>query len=793
MKAFEKLVLAYLKDITGPLLDSFQFAYRANRSVDDAVNMALHYILQHLERTGNYARILFVDFSSAFNTIMPDLLSDKLSQLFVPTSICQWITSFLTDRQQLVRLGKLTSRTITASTGAPQGCVLSPLLFSLYTNDCTSKDPSVKLLKFADDTTVIGLIKDGDESAYRQEVDQLAVCGDDHRLQEEPPALPPLTIMDSTVATVESFRFLGTNISQDLKWDNHIDSIVKKAQQRLYFLRHLRKFNLPQELLKQFYSAIIESVLCSSITVWFGSATKTDIRRLQRTVRKQTDWLIRPSASRLTSPKSVNSQHIETLTPRYHAIETVSVPRARQYKRRPNQFKSNNLINIQQIKNLHNTEKQMIKLGLLNIRSLSTKALFVNDMIIEHNLDVLCLTETWLKSEDYIILNESTPHDYCYKHEPRLKGKGGGVSTIYSNILSVLQRADFKYNSFEVMVLHITLSRETSVNDKSPMTFVLATVYRPPGHHTDFLKEFADFISELVLATDKVLIVGDFNIHVDVENDALAAAFTDILNSIGVRQHVSGPTHCRNHTLDLILSHGIDVSAEILQQSDDISDHYLVSCILQITKTVNSTPYYKYGRTITSTTKDCFLSNLPDLSEFLSTSNSSEKRDDVTETIDSLFSRTLDTVAPLRLRKIKENSPTPWYNEHTRALKRAARKMERSWRKTNLEVFRTAWRECNLSYRKALKSARSDYFSILLEENKHNPRYLFNTVAKLTKNKEPTGTDYAHQHSSNDFMNYFTSKIDTIRDKIVTMQPSITVSHQCAIDLLGNNSTHSLL
>ncbi len=81
--------------------------------------------------------------------------------------------------------------------------------------------------------------------------------------------------MDSTVAAVESFRFLGTTISQDLKWDNHIDSIAKNAQQRLYFLRELRKFNLPQELLKQFYSAIVESVLCSSITVWFGWATKT--------------------------------------------------------------------------------------------------------------------------------------------------------------------------------------------------------------------------------------------------------------------------------------------------------------------------------------------------------------------------------------------------------------------------------------------------------------------------------------------------------------------------------------
>ncbi len=109
--------------------------------------------------------------------------------------------------------------------------------------------------------------------------------------------------------------------------------------------------------------------------------------------------------------------------------------------------------------------------------------------------------------------------------------------------------------------------------------------------------------------------------------------------------------------------------------------------------------------------------------------------------MDSLFSSTLDTVAPSHLRKIKEKSPTPWYNEHTRALKRAARKMERSCRKTKLEVFRMAWHESTLSYRNAWKTARSDYFLSLLEENKYNPRYLFNTVAKLTKNKTSAGVD----------------------------------------------------
>ncbi|KAI2651795.1 putative RNA-directed DNA polymerase from transposon BS [Labeo rohita] len=263
MKSFEKLVLAYLKDITGPLLDPLQFAYRANRSVDDAVNIGLYFILQHLDSPGTYVRILFVDLSSAFNTIIPSLLHTKLNQLSVPSSICQWITSFLTDRQQLVRLGKFTSSSRT-------------------TNDCTSKDLSVKLLKFADDTTVNRPHSGRHNNLELNKLKTVEMIVDFRR---NPPALSSLTIMDSTVATVEKFKFLGCFISQDLKWVTHIDSIVKKAQQRLYFFRQLKKFNLPQELLRQFYSAVIESVLCTSITVWFGSATKSDIRRLQRTVR----------------------------------------------------------------------------------------------------------------------------------------------------------------------------------------------------------------------------------------------------------------------------------------------------------------------------------------------------------------------------------------------------------------------------------------------------------------------------------------------------------------------------
>ncbi|KAK0131376.1 hypothetical protein N1851_033919 [Merluccius polli] len=94
-----------------------------------------------------------------------------------------------------------------------------------------------------------------------------------------------ITLCDSTIDTVESFHFLGTIISQDLKWELNISSLIKKAQQRMYFLRQLKKFNLPRTMMVHFYSSIIESILTSSITIWYAAATAKDKGRLQRVIR----------------------------------------------------------------------------------------------------------------------------------------------------------------------------------------------------------------------------------------------------------------------------------------------------------------------------------------------------------------------------------------------------------------------------------------------------------------------------------------------------------------------------
>ncbi len=133
----------------------------------------------------------------------------------------------------------------------------------------------------------------------------------------------------------------------------------------------------------------------------------------------------------------------------------MSVPRILSSKYKFNAGSRTNLIVIKPEKCKINEQKQFLKLGLLNIRSLTPKAVIVNEIITDNSFDVLCLTETWLKTNDYFGLNESTPPSYCYKHEPRETGRGGGVATIYSDILNVTQKTGYRFDSFEILMLNV--------------------------------------------------------------------------------------------------------------------------------------------------------------------------------------------------------------------------------------------------------------------------------------------------------------------------------------------------
>ena len=299
MKCMERIVLNKIKSCFSSQQDPLQFAYRSKRSVDDAILIFTNNIYKHIDTPRNYCRTLFVDFSSAFNTIQPHILASKLVNLNLNKKLILWIIDFLTHRCQYVKLNNVQSKIIYTNTGAPQGCVISPVLFTIYTNDCFKNDDYVKLLKFADDSTIQGLITDNDE-LYRKYVDSFTDWCDQHflllnvkktkemifdfRIKKDP--ILPLTIKNETVEIVKSYKYLGVTIDDKLEWTLHINNVHKKINQRLFFLRKLYSFKLNNRILQLFYKSCIESIILFCVCAWGGNGKVQNKTRINRVIKK---------------------------------------------------------------------------------------------------------------------------------------------------------------------------------------------------------------------------------------------------------------------------------------------------------------------------------------------------------------------------------------------------------------------------------------------------------------------------------------------------------------------------
>uniref|UniRef100_A0A3B5KG70 Reverse transcriptase domain-containing protein n=1 Tax=Takifugu rubripes TaxID=31033 RepID=A0A3B5KG70_TAKRU len=125
----------------------------------------------------------------------------------------------------------------------------------------------------------------------------------------------------------------------------------------------------------------------------------------------------------------------------------------------------------------------------------------------------------------------------------------------------------------------------------------------------------------------------------------------------------------------------------------------------------------------------------------------------------------LDSVAPLKKKIVNQRRCAPWYNSHIRTLKQKVRRLERKWYSCKIDSYHVAWKDCLLVYKKALRKARTAYFSSLIKENKSNPRFLFSTVAKLTKSHSVLDPRIPSSLSGEDFMSFFTDKGIAIREK----------------------------
>ncbi|KAI4897971.1 hypothetical protein NFI96_009241, partial [Prochilodus magdalenae] len=206
------------------------------------------------------------------------------------------------ERLLLVHLRPLDSQSdrVVCSTGAPQGIVLAPFLFTLYTVDFKYSSASCHLQKFSDDSAIVGLISNGNDREYREltkdfvkwcqrnclqinagKTKELVV--DFRRAKHSPPLL--VNIQGTDIEIVRSYKYLGAHLNNKLDWTDNTAALYRKGQSRLHLLRRLRSFGVQGALLRTFYHAVVASAIFYGVVCWGSSISNADRKRLNRVIK----------------------------------------------------------------------------------------------------------------------------------------------------------------------------------------------------------------------------------------------------------------------------------------------------------------------------------------------------------------------------------------------------------------------------------------------------------------------------------------------------------------------------
>ena len=399
------------------------------------------------------------------------------------------------------------------------------------------------------------------------------------------------------------------------------------------------------------------------------------------------------------------------------------------------------------------------RIGCINTQSCCNKTEMTSDQLIEQDIDILCITETWLHEQgDDHILAMLRPPGYEIKSFPRIDQRGGGVAFIYRLSSFTIRTSEWSltcYKTFEIA----TCSFQTSHHNK----LTIVCIYRPSSRELQktstngeetFFTEFNDLVCSLRQRGHPFVITGDLNIHVDIPTDLFTVLIQSILDQHELVQHVTVPTHNNGHTLDLIITtkeHSFLVDLEVIDKS--ISDHFLLRADIDTLK-LKKLQHTVQSRDIKRLDKAAFLS---DAASSLSSSTISA------ECLVSTLRDTLDKHAPVVTRTISVRPVAPWYTLDIKEAKRKRRQTERRWRKSGLQVHRDILAHQRNIINSLIRSHKKAYFTKKLEEVK-TTKELFQTTDHLmghqTSSSFPPGED---KELCNQFLLTFNNKIDNIR------------------------------
>ena len=240
--------------------------------------------------------------------------------------------------------------------------------------------------------------------------------------------------------------------------------------------------------------------------------------------------------------------------------------------------------------------------------------------------------------------------------------------------------------------------------------------------HNTFISEFTPILIDHLCKSLNVLLLGDFNYHVNAETNAYTKEFLGLLECFGLKKHVEVETHIKGNTLDLVITRENEfLPTDITTDTSVTSDHAAVLFGIPTTKPLSENKTTKCRRwkslDLDSSKSDLSMSDMHLIRESYSMS------DAVTTNI-TILQDLIDKHAPEYDRTFKPRHHTPWYNSTVRDAKRLRRRLERRWRKTQSEPDREAYRsQCQVVLDKLVKAKSEHYHNKLSEADNHKDVY----------------------------------------------------------------------
>ena len=331
-----------------------------------------------------------------------------------------------------------------------------------------------------------------------------------------------------------------------------------------------------------------------------------------------------------------------------------------------------------------------------NVHSLTGKCRKVMEHVLDHNADIVFVTETWQTTMNNKVTATVKEYGYTLYHTIRnhdTKSRAGGVGLLCSTQLDV-KKKNMKlgrFHSFEYVVYSL---KTKSIKGKN-YPVLLSALYRDQYVDIDvFLDEFEKFLQKLILTNSFLVISGDFNIHWgSTETDAVK--FSELLETYNMKQHVAQPTNAFNNILDLVVTSNYDIGktykcpsvSDVSVTNVHLSDHFLIGYKINLkgSKKKSKTIYYRHYKTMN---KLAFRDDISEIiTENMDTYHESPFGVRTTLLNSSLFD-TLNYHAPLKQKIVKHVPGSTWFNHDYVVLRRERRRAEKRAKKTGLTIDR---------------------------------------------------------------------------------------------------------